>query len=58
MGLHEIKRMGIQDVYIEGDFKVVIGWGLGMGVGSWRYGHLIHEIRDLVVLGNSSSPYL
>lgn len=49
MGLREIKRMGIQDVYIDGDSKVVIRWGSGKGEGSWRYGHYIHEIRDLVM---------
>lgn len=50
MDLQEIKSLGIQDVGIERDSKVVIVWGLGKGDGSWSYGHFIQEIRELVML--------
>lgn len=33
----------------EGNSSVVVGWGLGYSTGLWKYVHLIHEIRDLVV---------
>lgn len=28
---------------------MVVGWGLGLSEGSWKYAHLIHESRDLVM---------
>lgn len=35
---------------MEGDSSVVIGWGLGLSPSSWKYAHLIHERRDLIVV--------
>lgn len=47
MGLRELKNLGAAHVSVEGESKVVVGWGLGKSDGSWKYVNLIHEIRGL-----------
>lgn len=36
-----------RDCYVEGDCKMVIGWGKGIGNGSWPLAHFIYEIKQL-----------
>lgn len=39
--------MGIRECDVEGDCKMVIGWGKGIGNGLWQLSVFIHEIREL-----------
>lgn len=48
MGLREIRDLKLKVALVEGDSSVVVGWGLGLSEGSWKYAQQIHEIRDLV----------
>lgn len=46
-GLRELKAMGIRDCCVEGGCNMVIGWGEGIGNGSWQLAQFIYEIREL-----------
>lgn len=58
IGLHELRNIGASHGCVEGDLKVVIGWGVGSCNGFWIYAHFIHEIRDLVASLNISLSYV
>lgn len=37
MGLQELKKLRVHNVgFVEGDSKVVVGWGLGHFKGAWK----------------------
>lgn len=58
MGLCVLQKLGVSKVLIEGDFSSVIGWGWGLSLGSWRFAHFIHEIRDLLTTMDSSISHV
>lgn len=49
IGLRELKNLQLSGVLVAGDSEVIVDWGLGRGLGSWRLLPLLYEIRELVV---------
>lgn len=49
LGLRAARDMHLKGFLVEGDSLVVVGWGLGLLSGSWKFAQLVHEIRELMV---------
>lgn len=49
MELRELNRLSIHGCVVEGDSKVVISWGMGLGIGSWPLQSILYETRELVI---------
>lgn len=46
--LRELKALGKHGCLVEGNSKVVVGWALGLGEGSWSLLHNIHEVQEII----------
>lgn len=57
MGLRDMQKLGCSSYLVEGDSKVVVGWGRRTIGGSWCLAPLIYEIRELMPLLNGSISY-
>lgn len=54
LGFGELKKLGVPNVFVEGDSQTIISWGMGKGNVSWCLAPIIYEIRELVSLLNCS----
>lgn len=58
MGFTEIPNLKLHGSWVEGDSKVVVGWGLGHSPDYWKHAQYIHEIMDLIQVLNISLSHI